>query len=494
MLPFATLIPVHRNAGTPVYLQIANGVLSNIKKGVIPPGTRLPGTRELARLLQVHRKTVIAAYEDLSAQGWIIPKNKSGFFVTEHMPLGRQQGDQPAGNYFPEKAPIPFYIPVTASTNHMPVVTTKRPTLILDDGLPDARLAPYDLLTREYKALSKKNYIIRRVGGSVMHGAPKLRESIARLLVASRGINAQASNVQVTSGAQMAVHIAAKLFLQQGDIVLTGEPGYTLAKTTFLRNGARVLEVPVDKDGVQVDIIEQLCRKHTVKVVYIIPHHHYPTTVTLSLERRMKLLALAARYQFMILEDDYDYDFHYSSSPHLPLASYHHQGRVIYIGSFSKSFAPSLRIGFMVGTRDLVDAGASIRRFIDLRGDYVMEEALSVLINNGDLERHIRRTNRIYKERRDHLCSLLDSTLRNKIRYNKPAGGMAVWIEFNAAYRVDQLASLLAEKGILMSPHMIFLKPPHLNALRLGFASLDQKEGLKTVTSLQQALTSISPR
>ncbi|HMI60277.1 MAG TPA: PLP-dependent aminotransferase family protein, partial [Puia sp.] len=214
-----------------------------------------------------------------------------------------------------------------------------------------------------------------------------------------------------------------------------------------------------------------------VKMLYLIPHHHHPTTVTLSPERRMRLLEIAEEFNFAIVEDDYDYDFHYSSSPYLPLAASSHNNRVIYIGSFSKSLSSSIRIGFMVGPEDFIGQAIYLRRLIELRGDNNMEDALAALIRNGDVGRHLKKVNKIYEARRDRLCLLLDSKLGDVVSYSMPSGGIAVWASFGKKYPLKTVAEKAAKQGVYISNGQMYNTHNTVyNSVRMGFAGLTEAE------------------
>ena len=174
----------------------------------------------------------------------------------------------------------------------------------------------------------------------------------------------------------MAINLAAKLLIEPGDHVIVGEPSYFGASITFKQNGGILNRVQVDEQGMDVDRVEKLCRTKKIRLVYVIPHHQHPTTVTMPPERRLKLLKLAEEYKFAIIEDDYDYDFHYASSPMLPMASLDEHGSVIYIGTLTKTFAPAVRVGFMVAPENFINFAAGLRRTMDWQGDPLMEVAL----------------------------------------------------------------------------------------------------------------------
>ncbi|SDE05879.1 GntR family transcriptional regulator / MocR family aminotransferase [Mucilaginibacter pineti] len=477
MLPFDTLIIIDKSIALPVYKQIANQLIKHIRNGVLNSGNLLPGTRVMAAILKLHRKTAIAAYDELSAQGWITVIPRKGFMVEQNLSefRPRKWDERTAGYSYNSAMPVPFY------QSQLPAAPSLTPSpgfdLIIDDGHPDPRLAPLQLLNREYQSRLKQPQAFRRISSAMSQGSPKLREAMVSYIADTRGIKMQPDHIIITDGAQMSIYIAASLLLKPGDHVLVGEPGYYLANQVFEQLGAHIIRIPVDENGLVADAVEDACRKYKIGLLYLIPHHHHPTTVTLSPERRMRLLEMAEKFNFIIVEDDYDYDFHYTSSPYLPLAAGNHHSRVIYIGSFSKSLTTSIRIGFMIAAADFIRQAVHLRRLINLKGNYIQEDALAALITNGDIGRHLKKANKLYLERRDHLCTQLDLHLKHVVQYQKPSGGMAVWTVFNKAYPLKTIAQKAAKCGLYINNGNLFDTPENsYNAMRFGFASLSLTE------------------
>ena len=320
-------------------------------------------------------------------------------------------------------------------------------------------------------------------------GSLNLRIALSGFLSDTRGLNIEAGNVLITRGAQMAIYIAGKILLKSGARVIVGEPNYTMANEIFEQFGAKLIKVPVDEHGINVDEIEKICKKNRPDMLYIIPHHHHPTTVTLSAARRMKLLSLIREYKLPVIEDDYDYDFHYARSPILPLASADHKGYVIYIGSITKTIATSIRLGYLISSVDFVTKAAKTRQMIDIRGDVLMEEAIAILFNNGEMQKHLKKSIKIYKQRRDLFCSLLESQLAKKVSFTKPSGGMSVWVQFAKKYNLKEIASKAAAMGLFMSDETAYNTCTiNYNAIRMGFASLNEKEIRAVIVILEKIL------
>ena len=482
------LIRVDDSLEQPVYLQITNAFIHHIQQGRLRAGLKLPGSREAASTLQINRMTMVAAYRELEAQGWIELLPRKGSFVSTSLPQIKPSQIMKGPNQFtyPVSPGFPFN-----KNKVVPVPSGDFPStgkLIFNDGFPDVRLAPVEDLAKCMRRLgrlsSNKKYMM--YGGA--QGTTVLRETLSDFLCDTRGLSIKPGNILVTRGAQMGIYIAASIVLQPGDHMIAGTPGYRGANLTFQQLKANIHHVPVEDDGIDVDAIERICKKKTIKMVYVISHHHNPTTVTLSPDKRLRLLALAAKYRFAILEDDYDYDFHYASKPVMPMASLDRNGSVIYIGSLTKTIAPSIRFGFMIAPLNFIDSAVHFRKYLDTQGDSLMENAIAELYKDGTIERHIKKSVRLYRERRDHLCELLQQELPQRASFRIPDGGMSVWTSFPGADLIKTSARAL-KKGLVIADGTKYdIGNMKYNSVRLGFASLNFSEQERAIAILKDAL------
>ncbi|HVI47769.1 MAG TPA: PLP-dependent aminotransferase family protein [Chitinophaga sp.] len=486
MLPFKTLIIIDKKSRQHIYLQVAGRMIALIQEGVLKPGQYLPGSRVLAEQLKLHRKTIVAAYEELVSQDWIVPVARKGMMVATNLPAVKPRTFQtPASPY----ADTPRFSFAKVPSAHVALQPGVKGNLIINDGFPDVRLAPLELWLKECRSIIQNT----RYQQHLLHGSGSgnhvLQSEMMKYLSVTRGLNIMVDNIMITRGAQMAIYLAASLLVKKGDYVIVGNPNYYYADLCFEQLGVRMLRVPVDKDGIDVEAVEKLCRTKKISMMYVISHHHHPTTVTLSAERRMKLLEIIRRYNIPVIEDDYDYDFHYSSAPIVPLASADHGGNVIYIGSLTKSLGLSLRLGFMIGPAAFISEAASLRKMLDLRGDNLSEEAVAMLLANGTIDRHLKKSNKIYQERRDQLTYLLQMRLEDVVQFEPPAGGMATWVTFSRKYPLPAIAEKAAALGLRMSGGEVYshgIQP--LNGLRFGFASLNNKELTACINVLEKVI------
>ncbi len=487
-LPYASLIEVDKTCWRPVYLQIANGIIHEIRRGVIQPATKLPGTRALADDLQVHRKTVVAAFEELLAQGWIEIFPSKGTFVSRILPevstkkLAREAIQ-------PLQYPAETGFPLRNNGHTDQPVVLYNGLLGFDDGFPDVRLAPMEELARKYRAIVSRASARSYLSYVDTQGNPYLRSELSDYLNLTRGVHTQPENLLITRGSQMGIYLAAQVLISPGDRVIVGETNYFTADMTFRHAGATLVRVPVDDWGLSVNHIRQVCETQRIRAVYVTSHHHHPTTVTLCADRRIRLLSLAEEYGFAIIEDDYDYDFHYNSSPILPLLSSDTKGMVVYIGSLSKTIAPAMRLGYVVGPQNFIRAAAQLRRIIDRQGDAVMEQTVAELMHEGAIKRHLKKALKTYHLRRDFFCELLKDRLGNEIEFKIPDGGMAIWARFDSSIPLVELAAKSLKKKLHLSNGLRYNpENQYLNATRMGFASLTLTEIEQSVEALERII------
>jgi GntR family transcriptional regulator/MocR family aminotransferase len=461
-------------AGVPLFQQIAQAVTADIRRGRLHPGDALPGTRTVARALGVQRLTVVAAFDELVAEGWVVTRRARGTFVSTDLPdpkprrfttrdVSRTTSERPGFDLLPApEAERPYLVP--------------RGTLLFAPSRPDVRLAPGALIGRAIRrAMSLRADTLLSYGQP--EGHPRLRQAVAAMLSSTRGLAVGPANVCVTRGSQMAVFLLARALLRPGDVVVVEQLGYRSAWEAFRLAGARVIGVPVDADGLQVDALARVVGAHPVRAVYVTPHHQFPTTVTLSAGRRLKLLDLARRHRFAIIEDDYDHEFHYDGRPVLPIASADRAAVVAYVGTFSKVLAPALRLGYVVAPTALIERVAAYRSHLDTQGDQVLEYAVGELLDEGEIQRHIRRVRREYRTRRDTLVSALRDRLGDRVTFAVPAGGIALWVKAAAGLRVDDWAAAARREGVVVVTATAYASDGQPRPfMRLGFASLDPGE------------------
>lgn len=469
------LIDVDRDAPLPPFLQIARALAEEIQRGRLRPGDRIPGSRQLADSLHVHRNTILAAFNELIAEGWIETSPGRGTFVTSAIvnpparPFSRRLGLR---THVPAHAP--FGLPEAPMVYRPP--SLPRGTLDLSNGAPDVRIVPARAIGRAYRrVLGLRGADVLGYGDPEGHAA--LRTSLAAMLASTRGLSVTPDDVLVTRGSQMALMLAARAMLRPGDTVAVEQFGYRPAWEAFRAAGATVVPVAIDRDGVDIDALQRLASRTTLRAVYVTPHHQYPTTVTLKAARRLALLALARTERMAIIEDDYDHEFHYDGRPVLPLASADHKGHVVYIGTLSKVLAPGLRIGYIVAPPAVLRSAVAIRSLLDIQGDRATEAAVATLIEDGELQRHVARVRRVYANRREILANSLRRVFGDGVEFTPAPGGMALWVRLRMSVDVEEWARRSVQHGVswYTGRRYAFDGQPKPFA-RLGFAWLNERE------------------
>ncbi len=492
MIPYKTIIKIDRAVKQPVYIQLTNQFIDLIKEGTLPPLAKLPGTRTLSDLIGLHRKTVIACYEELTLQGWIESIPQKGTFVHKDIPMLQQQKwtdktvsrkDSTTGFTFKKNTLLDRKFPQDYLNDYMYV----------NDGVADERLAPIKELAVIYRKIANKKHTLKYLNYGTTYGNLELRETLVSYLNETRGLNITKDNILITRGSQMGMFLTSQLLIENKDYIIVGETNYSSADTIFEFAKAKLLRVKVDENGLDTKAIESLCEKYTIKAVYTTPHHHHPTTVTLSAQRRIHLLNLAKTYRFAILEDDYDYDFHYNHAPILPLASHDTCGNVIYIGSICKTVAPVYRVGYLIASKDFVDECAKLRRFIDRQGDAILELTFSNFIKDGSLDRHIKKLVKIYKARRDLFCKLLREEMSDYLSFEIPKGGMALWVTLNKNYLWDTVREVAKQQKLIISEWQRYdVANIKHNAIRMGFSCYNEIEAREFVDRFKRTMLIIN--
>ena len=467
-------------------MQIIHALIHEIQRGRLLPGATLPSSRELATTLGVNRKTIVQAYEDLIAQGWLSSDGTRGTIVSTSLPavqLSRARQELPDGANSRSPAEYEFKraSPVHALTSQW---------LKLDEGSPDGRLFPPEVLMRGYRTAITRAARENRLLYGDPRGSLLLREALVTMLRTERGVVTEVDNICITRGSQMGLYLVARALVKPGDVVLVEALTYQPAMALFRDCGAKVLPVSLDPQGVCVENVERLCRSHRVRAIFLTPHHQFPTTVALQPDRRLRILELARQFSFAVIEDDYDHEFHFEFQPLLPMASYAPE-RVIYVGSLSKFMLPALRIGYVVAPVEVINAVAQEVMSLDGMGNVMTEDAAAELITTGEVRRRARKVTQIYARRRKTFARALSAELGGWVNYDMPDGGLAFWLRFPDQQLLDHIEARAPEFKIWIAPsHSYVAQPGIARGLRFGFASLNEREALEAIRRVKAAAMS----
>ncbi|MBM7419387.1 MULTISPECIES: PLP-dependent aminotransferase family protein [Chryseobacterium] len=486
--PYESFILINRNSEISIYMQISNQLINAIQRGVLPFGIKLPGTRALSIILNVHRNTIVAAYDELFAQGWVESLPNKGTFVigkNQEKPFQIKDFEKNNLEHYPKSTGFLFK---TSNILDNPFEYSDC-EYIFNDGVPDIRLTQIDHHSRIYSSILKRK--AHKIGQYNQDGSEFFKKNLSQFLNLSRGLPISKNNLLITRSTEMSIYIVSEILLSAGDVVLVGELSYFSVNMIFQKAGVKILPISIDEEGINVEEVREACKKQKIRMLYLTPHHHYPTTVTLSAKRRLELLNLANEFGFIILEDDYDYDFHYDKSPILPLASADTNGMVIYIGSFGKSLVPGFRTGFIVAPENLMIEMRKYLGIIDRQGDVLMEHVLGEMIAEGEINRYLKKSLKTYQERRDYFVSLLEKNLGDYIDFQKPSGGLAVWMKWRIPVNLMQLSRNCAQNNLFI-PKTLLYQNKNLTAMRLGFGNLNLTEMDKSIEILSKNIKLLS--
>ncbi len=483
----AATITLDRSSATPLFRQLYDSLRASILRGHLPRGTRLPSTRALAADLAIARNTVASAYDQLVAEGYLEGQVGSGTYVARTLPddaiaVGAEveaRREPCSGRQLSRRGDLLAATPVAASqTSAMP-----RP---FRAGLPAFDAFPFQLwarlMTRHWRRPSRE-----LLGYGAPAGYRPLREAIAAQLAATRGVRCDAEQVLIVAGSQQALDLASRVLLDEGDVVWIEDPGYLGARGALVAAGARVVGVPVDAEG--IDVAWGTAHAPTPRLVYVSPSYQYPLGVTMSLARRLALLDWASRADAWVLEDDCDSEYRYTGRPLAALQGLDRDGRVIYLGTFSKVLLPSLRLGYLVVPPDRVDAFAAARALVDRHSPLVEQAVLADFIHDGHFAHHVRRTRLLYAERQATLVEAASRELSGLLDVRPADAGLHLigWLPEG----VDDVAaaSLADARDVETIPlSRYYLQPAPRGGLVLGYAALNEEQIRDGVSRLAQAL------
>ena len=479
-------ISIEKSNSTAVYIQIAQQIINAIQRGYLVEGTSLPGTRIFSTLLHINRNTVVAVYDELASQGWVeIIANKGTFvLVPEQKTANIKASFTPIGdvNNYSKTTGFPFQSAFHLSSTQ----EISEAKYVLNDGLPDLKLHPIHEFSKWYSTSMKRKSLISKWNQTSKTKYSVFENQLCNYLNATRGFHIQPNNLISTRSTEMSLYIISQLIIRPKDIVLVGNLSNYAANMIFQEAGANIKTIPVDEHGLDVDFIKNNFEKGEIRCVYICANRDYPTTVSLSPERRLKLLQLASLYKFAIIEDDFDFDFQFDGSAMLPMASSDANGMVIYLGKLGQSLFPSFQIGFVVAPENLILEAKNYLQMLDSQGDLIQEQMLSELIYEGEIHRLLKKNILVYKKRRDYLCQMLTQYFNEKIKWIKPSGGLAIWLQFQTNISLVQLAEE-AEKNDLFLPKTILYQDKKTCAIRFGFGHLNEDEIEIVIKKLKQA-------
>ncbi|CAM3784891.1 PLP-dependent aminotransferase family protein [Parendozoicomonas haliclonae] len=462
--------------------QLAQALRRKIMNGQLSAGRRLSSSRALASDLSLSRNTVNSAFEQLKAEGYLDSLPGSGFFVSRRLPTGDTPPESAISHSVEEWPQLSRYGQTLQKAADKYAARDKA-NLPFTVGLPDLRAFPFRLWQQLYRRHSDRLVL---GGYHSPQGYWPLQQALAEYLNASRGLRCRPEQIVITQGAQQALALCAQLLIEPGEAALIEEPGYRGAQRAFLSAGARLETVVMGKHGVAVD---QLPETGQHRLLYCTPTHQYPLGGILPAHERLQLLQWAEQQKCWIVEDDYDSEFHYYGQPVAALAGMAEKTPVIYMGSFSKTVLPGLRLGYLVVPEHLVDAFVAAKAAGSGESPILSQAVLADFIGEGHFARHLRRSRRLYQQKWEHMRELCQQHLQGLMTPVVQSAGMHLAVSFDDQSLDDRVISQrFYQKGYGSSPLSSYYYGSEVRSgLTLGFAHTaeqEREEGIQTLAEL----------
>ena len=450
------MLRLDRDGRTPLYLQIRDQLREMILDGTLSEGNRLPPERKMATALGVNRTTVVNAYRELAADGLVEGHVGRGTTVCRP-PLSTPQPPNHLtayplvwNEYFvrrPEGSRDPLLRDLMA-------LLTRADTISFAAGVPAPELYPLDDFRQAM------THVLNTAGQTLLQPCPvegyyPLRQTIARRM-ARRGATVRAENILILTGSQQGLDLIARAFLRAGDEVVVEAPSYLGALQIFSAAGVRLLGVPLDGEGMRLDVLENILIRYRPKLIYTLPTFQNPSGCTMTPRRRLRLLELARRHRVPIVEDDPYGELHYTSQAPSPLLALDQNGYVIYLSTFSKILFPGLRLGWVAAPRPVIERLSQIKQLADLHCSTLVQGAVHEFCQRGELDKHLDRVRDLYRQRRDAMLVALTEYAPTGLEWEEPQGGFNLWCRLPSGLKARQLMAEAAAKRVALVPGEVF--------------------------------------
>ncbi|SET69393.1 transcriptional regulator, GntR family [Natronincola peptidivorans] len=461
-----------------LYIQLYKALKDMILEGTLKKGDRLPPIRKLSDFLEVNNVTVVSAYRILEEEGLVYKRIGSGTYVA-------------ADSY--EKESIKNYSQelMEDDYNQAPMIDQGHIQLEEDminfaSATPSPNLFPVDDFKKVLNEVLDRDKGLA-FGYQESQGYYPLRVALKEY-ISIYDIHTEENNIQIISGAQQGIDIIAKGMLNYGDYVLIESPSYTGAMAVFQSRGAKIIDIPLEDDGLNLESLEKKIITYQPKFLYIMPNFQNPTGISYSLQKKSKIIKIAEKYNLLIVEDDYLSDLNFYADDNKTLKSLDKNDLVIYIKSFSKIFMPGLRLGFLVVPKALSEEVLMAKHATDISTSGLLQRALQLYLQKGIWKQHIRYMEEQYRERFEIMTKCIVEFMPENVEYTLPKGGVNFWLKLPDGLSSKELYEIAVKENIVFAPgNLFFLNNKNTSYFRLSMAAVDNKEieyGIKKLSSL----------
>lgn len=461
---------IDKNSDTPLYIQVYNSIKNKIEKNELKEGDKLPSIRSLSKKLGVNNITIVNAYKLLELDKYVYSVKGSGTYVRKKYDMGPYIEDEDI------ELMISGILPISKDSINFSSVS------------PTPEMFPIE----EFKE-SLIEVLDRDKGNAFMYpeitGYEPFRESISYFLHENYNMNVNEEQILVISGGQQGIDIITKTLVNQGDYIFVENPTYSAALSAFKSRRAKVIGIPMQKDGIDLEILEKYLKKFNPKLLYMMTNFHSPTTYSYSEEKKKRLIDLSNKYNFYIIEDDFLTDLSYEEKK-IPLKSLDNLDTVIYIKSFSKIFMPGIRIGFMTVPENLFPSIIKAKHTTDISSSGFFQRAFDLFLRKGLWKNHIETIKKVYAEKYNTMVNELNRLSKYGLSFVEPKGGLSIWIRLPEDIDSVELYKECTENGVSFVPGKIFFTEDNIytNYIRLSFGAVSKEEIISGIKIIENSL------
>jgi DNA-binding transcriptional MocR family regulator len=471
---------VHKKSSTPIYQQIYEQIRYRIQTSMIKPGDQLPSLRKLSQELEISLLTVRKAYQLLQKSGLIVIQSGKGAFVK-----GVTKRSSKVLNNFSWQDELNVNI-----TRSQYSLNRDRKYYDFSQAILFPRLLPNQFLAQEMQSLLRTNELVLATYGPIQ-GDRELRMELSSYLQREQGIKAEPHEIMITSGAQQGIDLIAQTLLKPGDTVIVESPCYGAAIDVFTNKGVNVISIELDEEGIQSDLVEEVCQKIKPSLLYVNPSFQNPTGILMSRQRRKELVDLAELYHFFIVEDDSFGEIYFDDiSVPPPIKTFDKNGHVLFLKGFSKTLAPGLRIGLLYAQGSVFDWLYAVKALMDIGSPLLTQKAVLAFLRTERMKQHMEKLRIALQLRRDHASDLL-SPLSDYVQFQVPKGGFNLWLKLPQNVNTFALLKKAQEHNVCFLPgEACFVhKPPHAY-IRISYSLLSDTDlniGLQRLNAIFSA-------
>lgn len=461
------IVQLNRKHSKAVYLQLAEQIASAIQTAILDQGAALPGTRQLAESLQVHRKTIVAAYEELAAQGLVTMIANKGTYINRDILAHFSESILPE-----DKKEMPENILFSIPNNRILELEKKerKGDFVLDDGKMDLRLFHTQKWDIGFSNIWKKEHFSDSF----------LKHQIAEFVLDVHSLTVKPEQIMLTPNKSLSIALVMQSLLRPNDIVVVAAPGDYKLNMAIQQTGGKLISIPVEPDGLDIAALEDLCKKQTIRMVCVSPQHHYPTTSILSYAKRLELLRLAEQYGFVILEEDSDGYFDFQKRKIPSLVALDTIGLVVHIHSFEQIVGAAWNMSYVLASSIVLKEMLKYKSYFGLEENGFPERIMANVLQSGSLQRITKKLTKTYLQRRNTLCQLLSTYWSQYAQYEVPKNGLAVWVSFDWDFNLAAFSKKCAANALAIPNHLLY-QSQKWNGMRMGFGNWEEEEVEKII-------------